>query len=265
MTRPRELRNIGEETTTDSNSTILPAYLIDDQNSTGIPNVSTTTSSIFPSFIQLSNDSRLFFHDEEYHFEDVESLDEDQRQRRRLRSARNEMNLLNADHEHITTMITTVFSTARNFLNNETVRANVVQYVTQKMRSFGLVTGNQIFHPIEFAGLVRIKVSIKRYLSSCDTLSFGLSVAQFPEGNEEDVPTGTNVIGILPGELWGTKDDEVLVIGAHWDTVPFSGGMDDNGSGVTAVLEVIFFLQNVEKKIYIQTISDAKLIRSQEP
>lgn len=46
------------------------------------------------------------------------------------------------------------------------------------------------------------------------------------------------MIGILPGELWGTKDDQVLVIGAHWDTVPSSGGMDDNGSGVTAVLEV---------------------------
>lgn len=46
------------------------------------------------------------------------------------------------------------------------------------------------------------------------------------------------MIGILPGELWGTKDDEVLVIGAHWDTVPNSGGMDDNGSGVTAILEV---------------------------
>lgn len=28
------------------------------------------------------------------------------------------------------------------------------------------------------------------------------------------------------------------MIGAHWDTVPNSGGMDDNGSGVTAVLEV---------------------------
>ncbi|XP_032776935.2 uncharacterized protein LOC116915901 [Daphnia magna] len=213
VARPRELRNIEVVATTDNNSAILPAYFTDYQNSTEIPTVSTTTNSTVSSFIQLSNDSRLFFHDEEYHFEDVDSLDEDQRQRRRLRSARNEMNLLNADEEHITTMITTVFSTERNFLNNETIRANVVQYLTQKMRSFGLVTGNQIFHPIEFAAL-------------------------FPEGGEEDVPTGTNVIGILPGELWGTKEDEVLVIGAHWDTVPFSGGMDDNGSGVTAVLEV---------------------------
>lgn len=162
VARPRELRNIEVVATTDNNSAILPAYFTDDQNSTEIPTVSTTTNSTVSSFIQLSNDSRLFFHDEEYHFEDVDSLDEDQRQRRRLRSARNEMNLLNADEEHITTMITTVFSTARNFLNNETIRANVVQYLTQKMRSFGLVTGNQIFHPIEFAALVRIKLSMDK-------------------------------------------------------------------------------------------------------
>ena len=115
------------------------------------------------SFIQLSNDSRLFVDGEPYSFEDVESLDEDQRQRRRLRSARNEINLLNADHEHISTMITSVFSTARNYINNQTVRANVVRYLTSKMRSLGLVTGNQIFHPEEFSPLVRIKkqLSIK--------------------------------------------------------------------------------------------------------
>ena len=154
----RELRSFDNESTSNNSSTtVLPAYLIDGQElpdiQTTLPTTSNATST---SFIVLSNDSRLFYHDEEYYFEYVESLDEDQRQRRRLRSARNEMNLLNADHEHITTMITTVFSTARNYLNNETVRANVVQYLTHKMRSFGLVTGNQIFQPIEFAALVRI-------------------------------------------------------------------------------------------------------------
>ena len=30
---------------------------------------------------------------------------------------------------------------------------------------------------------------------------------------------------------WGTQEDRVLVVGAHWDTVPGSGGLDDNGSG----------------------------------
>lgn len=104
--------------------------------------------------IVMTNDSRLFVHGDAYTFEDVESQDEDQRQRRRLRSARHESDLLAADEEHISNMINTVFSTSRDFLMNQTVRASVVRYLTQKMRSFGLVTGNQVFDPLEFAELV---------------------------------------------------------------------------------------------------------------
>ena len=46
------------------------------------------------------------------------------------------------------------------------------------------------------------------------------------------------MIGILPGEMWGTPDDRILVVGAHWDTVKNTGGLDDNGSGVAAILEL---------------------------
>ena len=31
---------------------------------------------------------------------------------------------------------------------------------------------------------------------------------------------------------------QVLVVGAHWDTVTNTGGLDDNGSGVAALLEL---------------------------
>ena len=31
---------------------------------------------------------------------------------------------------------------------------------------------------------------------------------------------------------------QVTILGAHWDTVPDSPGMGDNGSGVSALLEV---------------------------
>ena len=30
----------------------------------------------------------------------------------------------------------------------------------------------------------------------------------------------------------------MLVVGAHWDTVTNTGGLDDNGSGVAAMLEL---------------------------
>ena len=29
-----------------------------------------------------------------------------------------------------------------------------------------------------------------------------------------------------------------MVVGAHWDTVPNTGGLDDNGSGVAAMMEL---------------------------
>ena len=29
-----------------------------------------------------------------------------------------------------------------------------------------------------------------------------------------------------------------MVVGAHWDTVQNTGGLDDNGSGVAAMLEL---------------------------
>ena len=56
--------------------------------------------------------------------------------------------------------------------------------------------------------------------------------------NEDNVPKGHNMIGILPGEMWGTPQDRILVVGGHWDTVKNTGGLDDNGSGVAAILEL---------------------------
>ena len=35
---------------------------------------------------------------------------------------------------------------------------------------------------------------------------------------------GTNIIAILPGPKWGTKEDEIVVVGAHWDTVEDAPG-----------------------------------------
>ena len=43
---------------------------------------------------------------------------------------------------------------------------------------------------------------------------------------------------MVPGQQWGRPGDRVLVVGAHWDTVTNTGGLDDNGSGVAAMLEL---------------------------
>src|SRR5207244_654199 len=54
--------------------------------------------------------------------------------------------------------------------------------------------------------------------------------------------TSVNVIGIKPGT---TAPAEVVVIGAHLDSVPLSPGANDNASGVATVLEVARLLAEV--------------------
>ena len=46
------------------------------------------------------------------------------------------------------------------------------------------------------------------------------------------------MVGVLPGSRWGTPQDRLVLVGAHWDTVLNTGGLDDNGSGVSAMLEL---------------------------
>ena len=51
--------------------------------------------------------------------------------------------------------------------------------------------------------------------------------------------TGVNVIGMLPGTLTGSPNDRPFLIGSHYDTVrTTSHGANDNGSGVSAMLQV---------------------------
>lgn len=45
-------------------------------------------------------------------------------------------------------------------------------------------------------------------------------------------------MGMLRGENAGTADDKIVIVGAHYDTTRKTRGVDDNGSGVTALLEV---------------------------
>ena len=56
--------------------------------------------------------------------------------------------------------------------------------------------------------------------------------------HDPDDPPGTNIVGVLPGSRWGTPQDRLVLVGAHWDTVLNTGGLDDNGSGVSAMLEL---------------------------
>ena len=59
--------------------------------------------------------------------------------------------------------------------------------------------------------------------------------AKDPSGQ---VVQGVNIVGVIPGRNRNKPGDEVIVIGAHYDTDANTPGVDDNGSGVVALLEV---------------------------
>lgn len=54
------------------------------------------------------------------------------------------------------------------------------------------------------------------------------------------------------GELKGKKDSEIIVLGAHYDTVPYTPGADDNASGIAGLLELarLSTIETPSKTIY---------------
>ncbi|CAN7991169.1 unnamed protein product [Ixodes hexagonus] len=50
--------------------------------------------------------------------------------------------------------------------------------------------------------------------------------------------SGVNIIGVLPGKHRRTPKDHIIVLGAHYDTFKETKGVNDNGSGIAALLEV---------------------------
>jgi acetylornithine deacetylase/succinyl-diaminopimelate desuccinylase-like protein len=54
---------------------------------------------------------------------------------------------------------------------------------------------------------------------------------------------GVECANIEAALLGRVQPDEIILLGAHYDTVPGSPGADDNASGVAALLETMFLLQ----------------------
>lgn len=47
-----------------------------------------------------------------------------------------------------------------------------------------------------------------------------------------------NIVGMIRSKRTGTADDNIVIVGAHYDTAKNTNGVNDNGSGVAALLEV---------------------------
>ncbi|XP_077981191.1 uncharacterized protein YfbL-like [Glandiceps talaboti] len=112
---------------------------------------------------------------------------------------------LNTIAGNLRTLLEVQFSENRNHHVNPTNKDNAINYIAETMKSYNLDVRS-----VEFAGQnVRIRIIYK----------------------------GVNIIGILPGKTKGTADDQVILLGSHFDTVKTTPGVDDNGSGIAALLE----------------------------
>ena len=87
----------------------------------------------------------------------------------------------------------------------------------------GLVTGahtfvpKQFMHMVSFSTIIHLLFAGKQIIDDTICIPFQMTAGGQPV-------TGTNIISIIPGSTWGTKEDKVLIVGAHWDTVVGSPG-----------------------------------------
>lgn len=86
---------------------------------------------------------------------------------------------------------------------------------------------------------------ICRYLNANKLNAFRQDFTTFSQSYRQ-VITGVNLIGIKPGLHRGTPNDSLIVIGAHYDTVGSTKGVDDNLSGVVALIELAKSVTNVK-------------------
>ena len=83
----------------------------------------------------------------------------------------------------------------------------------------------------------KLKEKLKKYF-----IDLGLKTAEQefwpPEIGEQRGRNASNLVAIWPGKNRGKPGDEIIVIGAHYDTVRSAPGVDDNGSGSASVMEI---------------------------
>lgn len=113
-----------------------------------------------------------------------------------------------ADTSYMTTVIRNYFSQPRHYIDGAEYKDMAKEYILEEFRRFGLQTDLQHF---------------EKYISG-------------------SYVNGTNIFGVLKGDNFGQKTDRILGISAHYDTLPETPGVDDNGSGVAALLEVARWL-----------------------
>ncbi|XP_048246231.1 uncharacterized protein LOC124131082 [Haliotis rufescens] len=103
------------------------------------------------------------------------------------------------DSSFIRTTLQEHFSQARHHVSNPGYKLKSREFILNEFKKYGLET-----HEHNFTG--------------------------------ENEVAAVNVIGIHRGATFNTRDDKVFGIGAHYDTMRNTTGVDDNGSAMAALL-----------------------------
>ncbi|KAF2362854.1 Peptidase M28 [Trinorchestia longiramus] len=114
---------------------------------------------------------------------------------------------MEASFDNLRHLSTNVFNVPRNQVVDRQNATAVRVYVRQEFEALGLLVMEHSFASFE------------------TDVKFG------------DRLEGTNLVALLPGSRFKTRYDRPVVVGAHIDTVVGSPGYDDNGSGMTALVE----------------------------
>ena len=107
----------------------------------------------------------------------------------------------------------------------------------------GEIGERNIWHPEALQAAARyVEQSLTELGLACGRQEYELSVSPF---NAPATESGHTTVANIDATQRGTiKDDEIVVVGAHYDSVRGSPGANDNATGVAAVLEIARILKN---------------------
>lgn len=91
----------------------------------------------------------------------------------------------------------------------------------------------------EFHNDSRIVQHIKDTFTDIATMdSLGRSVVLLHEFTATTQVRSVNIILLMKGARWGTHLDRLSILGSHFDRIPGTTGINDNGSGMAALFEI---------------------------
>lgn len=110
----------------------------------------------------------------------------------------------------------------------------------------GTVVAQDYAESADSEGLPEVTLAVEHYNRMVRLLDHGVPVRVELEldvkWTPEDVPSGFNIIGELPGT---DRAGEIVLVGAHFDSFHGATGATDNAAGVAAMMEALRVLKTV--------------------